>query len=124
VVFDQGRISDVGPSVAIPRGAKVIDGTGKTLIPGLIEGHVHFAASFDKYGPLALQEAAAYGITTVQEMGGGESAGKFQARLRRGEFPNAADVFLGGGSPAQVKTPADAEKMVAGLAANGSDHLS
>jgi imidazolonepropionase-like amidohydrolase len=124
VVFGEGRILDVGPSVAIPRGASVIDGTGKTLIPGLIDAHVHFSGSFEKYGALALQQAAAYGVTTVQEMGGGESAGKFQARLRKGEFPNAADVFLGGGSPAQVKTAADAEKMVAALAANGSDHLS
>ena len=124
VVFGEGRILDVGPSAAIPSGANVIDGAGKTLIPGLIDAHVHFSGSFEKYGALALQQAAAYGITTVQEMGGGESAGKFQTRLRRGEFANAADVFLGGGSPSQVKTPADAEKMVAALAANGSDHLS
>lgn len=102
----------------------MIDGTGKTLIPGLIDAHVHFADSFEKYGPLALQQAAAYGITTVEEMGGGESAGKFQARLRKGEFSNAADVFLGGGSTAQVKTAADAEKMIAAFAANGSDHVS
>jgi imidazolonepropionase-like amidohydrolase len=124
VVFREGRILDVGPSVALPPGANVIDGTGKTIIPGLIDAHVHFSGSFEKYGALALQQAAAYGITTVQDMGGGESAGKFQTRLRKGEFPNAADVFLGGGSPAQVKTAADAEKMVAALAANGSDHLS
>jgi len=124
VVFDGGLIVDAGPSLTIPPGATVIDGAGKTLIPGLIDAHVHFSGSFQKYGALALQQAAAYGITTVQEMGGGENAGKFQGRLRKGEFPNAADVFLGGGSPAQVKTAADAEKMVAALAANGSDHLS
>jgi imidazolonepropionase-like amidohydrolase len=124
VVFGEGRILDVGPSVAIPRGASVIDGAGKTLIPGLIDAHVHFSGSFEKYGALALQQAAAYGITTVQEMGGGESAGKFQTRLRKGEFSNAADVFLGGGSPSQVKKAPDAEKIVAALAANGSDHLS
>ena len=124
VVFDEGRILGVGPSTVIPRGAKVIDGTGKTLMPGLIDAHVHFSGSFDKYNALALQEAAAYGITTVQEMGGGANAGKFQTRLRAGEFPNAADMFLGGGSPAAIKTAADAEKMVAELATNGSDHLS
>ncbi len=124
VVFDDGQIVDVGPALKFPRGAKVIDGAGKTLIPGLIDAHVHFIGSFEKYGAVALQQAAAYGITTVQEMGGGEAAGKFQTRLRKGEFPNAADIFLGGGSPAQVKTPADAEKMVAALKANGSNHLS
>ncbi|MGE0553273.1 MAG: amidohydrolase family protein [Gemmatimonadales bacterium] len=35
------RIAEVGPSVAAPRGARVIDLTGLTLVPGLIEGHSH-----------------------------------------------------------------------------------
>ena len=40
VVISEGRISDVGlpGAVTIPRGARVIDCTGKFLIPGLIDG--------------------------------------------------------------------------------------
>ena len=39
VVANAGRISAVGPSasVAVPPGARIIDGTGKTLTPGLLD---------------------------------------------------------------------------------------
>ena len=38
VVITGGRISAVGENAAIPPGATVIDGAGKTLYPGLIDG--------------------------------------------------------------------------------------
>jgi hypothetical protein len=40
VIIRDGRITDVGPrgAVTIPKGARVIDCTGKFLIPGLIDG--------------------------------------------------------------------------------------
>jgi hypothetical protein len=40
VVVREGRITDVGPRIAVsvPKGARVIDCTGKYLIPGLIDG--------------------------------------------------------------------------------------
>jgi hypothetical protein len=40
VVVREGRITDVGPrgAVTIPKGARVIDCTGKFLIPGLVDG--------------------------------------------------------------------------------------
>jgi len=34
VVVDGGLIRAVGPNAAKPAGARVIDGTGKTLLPG------------------------------------------------------------------------------------------
>lgn len=39
VVLRDGVVVDVGPSVAIPRDARVIDGTGLTLTPGLIDAY-------------------------------------------------------------------------------------
>lgn len=40
IVDDTGRILDLG-DVPIPEGAEVIDGTGKILMPGLIDAHGH-----------------------------------------------------------------------------------
>jgi len=44
VVIEDGRITEVGEvtEVAIPDGAEVIETTGKTVMPGLIDAHLHF----------------------------------------------------------------------------------
>ena len=68
------RIKTVGAtaSVRVPAGAMVVDGTGKFLIPGLADMHVHLTAAGEPDGsrrfmiPLLL----ANGITTVRDMGG------------------------------------------------------
>lgn len=48
VVVDKGVISAAGPasSTKVPSGAQVIDGRGKTLIPGLWDCHLHVANDF------------------------------------------------------------------------------
>jgi len=61
VIVRDGRITDVGPAsdIQIPKGARVIDCTGKFLIPGLIDGFAGMssqgAANADLY----------MGVTTV-----------------------------------------------------------
>lgn len=65
VVVADGRIVEVGPSTTVesPAGAELIDGTGKTLIPGLWDNHQHYGD--DSTGPLLL----ASGITSVRDPG-------------------------------------------------------
>jgi imidazolonepropionase-like amidohydrolase len=43
LVVSEGKIVDVGPSnkVAVPKGAKVENVSGKTIIPGLVDSHSH-----------------------------------------------------------------------------------
>lgn len=41
VVFRKGLITDVGESVKIPADARVIDGAGMTVYPGLIDGYTN-----------------------------------------------------------------------------------
>jgi imidazolonepropionase-like amidohydrolase len=66
VVVERGRISAVGPrdAVSYPGSARVIDGDGKFLIPGLWDMHVHLR---DLEGTLPL--FIVNGVTTVRDMG-------------------------------------------------------
>ena len=41
VLVDGDKIAAVGPNLAVPPGAKVVELPGTTLIPGMIEGHSH-----------------------------------------------------------------------------------
>ncbi len=65
VVVDKGRIAAVGAraSVAIPAGARRIDVSGKTILPGLWDMHAHFEQV--EWGPVYL----AAGVTTVRDCG-------------------------------------------------------
>ncbi|MGF7080936.1 amidohydrolase family protein [Mucilaginibacter sp. UYCu711] len=62
VVFENGIIIAIGG--AIPDNAKIIDGEGATLLPGLIDSHVHTSVD-------GLREALRFGVTTELEMAGG-----------------------------------------------------
>jgi len=46
-----GRITGIGPSAetTLPAGCRVVDGRGKFLIPGLVDGHIHFFQSGGLY---------------------------------------------------------------------------
>ncbi|UCC88144.1 MAG: amidohydrolase family protein, partial [Anaerolineales bacterium] len=90
VVIEGDRISMVGKrdTTTIPRGAEVIDVTGKTVIPGLINCHTHLCLdgspdpitalkqrSFTENVLIAAKHAEATlraGITTVRDLGGWE----------------------------------------------------
>src|ERR1051325_3397719 len=55
VVLQRGRIVAVGAKAQVPAGAQVIDGQGKTLIPGLVRMHDHlfYAAGTCALAPTA-----------------------------------------------------------------------
>ena len=44
IVIREGKIAAVGPDVAVPAGAQVIDAAGKYVMPGIIDEHSHSAA--------------------------------------------------------------------------------
>lgn len=71
VVVRDGRIAAIGPagSVEIPAGAEEIDLEGRTLIPGLIDLHAHWALPRDvlDHDAWALRANLAYGVTTGRD---------------------------------------------------------
>jgi len=67
ILVQRGRIGAIGPNVGIPPGATVYDLSHATIIPGLIDGHVHLVLG----GPVranALADLRA-GFTTVVDLG-------------------------------------------------------
>ncbi|MFO8082465.1 MAG: amidohydrolase family protein [Armatimonadota bacterium] len=78
LVIREKTIEAVGPAseVATPGDARVIDADGMTLLPGLIDTHMHVGTG---YGPIKrLQDCLARGTTTVADVTGGPSAVKLR----------------------------------------------
>ena len=67
VVIEAERIAMVGGSgaVVVPRGARVINASGKYIIPGLWDAHVHLSY----LGACALPVFVANGVTSVRDCG-------------------------------------------------------
>jgi imidazolonepropionase-like amidohydrolase len=99
IVIEENRVTAIGPDVATPRDATVIDAAGMTVMPGMIDCHVHLASSaqgiqqrlMSPYS-LTIAEALANakltldsGFTTVRDAGG-TPRGVKQA-IDRGLFP-------------------------------------
>ena len=100
VLVDGDKIAAVGPNIAAPVGAKVIELHGTTLMPGMIEGHSHlFLHPYNEtlwddqvlHEPLALRTARAVvhaektldaGFTTERDLGT-EGAGYADVGLKQ-----------------------------------------
>ncbi len=72
-----GTIDVIGPSATtpVPRGARVVSGSGRTLMPGLADMHVHLTGGWDgertdMLGIAGYLDALLYaGVTTVHDLG-------------------------------------------------------
>ena len=70
VLIDGDRIIDAGPSASYsPDALSTIDGTGKFLIPGLWDMHVHLTYD-DRFTATMPATLIRYGITSVRDTGG------------------------------------------------------
>jgi imidazolonepropionase-like amidohydrolase len=125
VVVENGRIRAVGPraSVTPPKGARVVDGSGRFLIPGLIDTNVHlslYGGVNERYETLvryharqeeivleAAQLALARGVTTVRDSYGMlPPLVRVRDRIARGEATGArilaAGNIVGWGGPYSI----------------------
>jgi imidazolonepropionase-like amidohydrolase len=90
VVIADGKIEDFGAAIEIPKDASVVDGSGRTLLPGLIDAHTHTM-------PESLERALRFGVTTELDMFSQvKAAAAARAEQRQGNVPNRADLFSAG----------------------------
>ena len=133
VWVEDGRIRAVGPALDLPGGLARVDGGGRTLVPGLIDGHAHTFGT-------TLNDAVRFGVTSVLDQftltDPALAASKRAARetLARGD---EADLFTAGmlataagghgtqfGLPVEpVGGPAEAAAWVRARKAEGSDWI-
>jgi imidazolonepropionase-like amidohydrolase len=120
IVIDGERIAAVGPSAstAVPRGATVLDGRGKTVIPGLWDMHTHFFSESEASSGLL---HLASGVTTVRDLAADtDDAVSARARAANGSllYPR---MLLGGflegpgawAGPSDVLVRTEAEAVAA-----------
>jgi Amidohydrolase family len=141
VVIRDGRITAVTSAAGLtsPDFAQVVDGTGKYIIPGLWDMHVHtaFGDWFPRGRDVILPLFIANGVTGVRDMGGdlpvllpwrkqivaGEIVGPrmvVSGPMLDGYLPDGKLRFP---SSIAVMTPADAVKAVDSLKAQGAEFI-
>jgi imidazolonepropionase-like amidohydrolase len=136
VVIDGAHIRSVGD--AAPAGATITDARGGTLLPGLIDSHVH--TDLD-----GLRDALLFGVTTELEMNGRWSRRERRKIAERNDVADLRSSGMGatpnGGHPTQylrssrnlllrffyrypsVSTPDEAIKFVAKQVSAGADYI-
>lgn len=83
VLIKNGVIIEIGTEVKIPKDAVKIDGSGKYLLPGLWDSHVHLGNIGEETIPIL----PVYGITSVRDMGGDISTlREWRAQIESGKL--------------------------------------
>ncbi|KIF78947.1 hypothetical protein QR77_18360 [Streptomyces sp. 150FB] len=130
VLISGAKIAQVASRITPDRDWKVVSGRGRTLLPGLIDAHVHISSVDD------MATMAQHGVTTVLEMFGAPQA----ATANRSAAASRNDVadfhssgwgasgtggFLSSRTPdvPTVGGPQDAEAFVAARVAEGSEYI-
>ena len=146
IVMTDGRITYLGPvsGLKAPAGAAVKDLTGKFVMPGIIDAHVHIGMMHDltqdeKYETpenvqADLKQYAAYGVTAVQVLGTDKDFVLDMRNQQRKSRPVMARIFSAGqgavfkggygglvGVTHPISTPEEARKLVDEQAAKGVD---
>ncbi len=146
LVIDGARIVAVGKAgTRRPKGARVIDATGKTLMPGIIVSHGHVGVVLEgKNRPDAysreniehqLLQYQRYGITAVLALGLNRDLGyQIRDEQHAGKFPGASLFTAGRGigvpdgapplpvAPDQVYRPQTVEEAVAEVKETAGHH--
>lgn len=134
VLIENGKIRWIrGPEASVPN-AQVIEGTGRTLLPGFIDAHVHMPDQAEA----AARQALMLGVTTLLDMFSAGERLKNIKKLEAEDRPDLADLrtagsgaTVPGGHPTQMggppsptlTSPAQAQAFVDARIAEGSDYI-
>ena len=129
VMISGDKISDItdSRSTTMPAHAKILDGRGKYLIPGLWDMHVH-GTNYESTLPLYI----ANGVTGVREMFGPPDANKVREELAQSNIiaPHLylASPIIDGNPPIwpnsiKVETPQEARSVVDQQKRRGADFI-
>jgi imidazolonepropionase-like amidohydrolase len=121
VQITDGVIRAIAPAAEVAPTGIAIDGRGLTLLPGLVDMHVHLN---DEEREQQLGLYLAHGVTTVQSMHGTPRHLEVRARLARGDLIGPR-FFTTGPTTAteQVNSPARAAEVVQAQADAGFDAI-
>ena len=130
VVVDGARIVQAGPaaSVTVPANARHVNLSGKTVMPMILDTHVHLSTTHDGI-VRDLKQRAYFGVSAAQSMG---TNGFNLLSIRNETIPGAARYFSAGrgitrpepgrdNTPYWIDTTDQARKAVQELAANKVD---
>jgi len=135
VLVSDGRVTTIGDAKRIkpPAGTQIVDGTGRFLIPGLMDMHVHLFSDDEFPDALAEDEfkvMIAYGVTTIRFMIGTPEQLVLREKSAKGEIlaPTifAASPHLTGRKQPNgivVTTQAEARAAVAQSKREGYDFI-
>jgi imidazolonepropionase-like amidohydrolase len=137
IVIKAGRIASVaaGTTSAAPKGAKVINATGMTVIAGYIDDHRHIIQAGGRgpeavskwmtdVAPTRMRELLESGVTTVQS-GGDDNAGilELKRRIEMGEIKGPRIIASGGVPTARLKDEAEVRAAVDKVVKDGADSI-
>ena len=99
VTFDGEEITRVAPVDREAAPGEPVDGTGATLLPGLIDAHVHFSS------PEQLLTLAGWGVTTALDMGTWPPAFVRELRAAAGSDIRSSGAPLAGTAGTHSRMP-------------------
>ncbi|HUR64939.1 MAG TPA: amidohydrolase family protein [Chitinophagaceae bacterium] len=99
VVVEGNLIKSIGRTVSVPAGAKVINCSGKTIVPGFIDAHAHgdhFRSGILPQKHWAYYANLAYGITTMHDPSANSELVFAQSELIKAGLMTGPRVFSTG----------------------------